>query len=90
LKGLTNAQKANILRFAHDSVFIAEYGQYHYRVALFDAFERTCVSADRLADFLLPPTSANWHIAKLLPELVQVSQDLELTNVKLILIIYGL
>lgn len=93
MKGLTNAQKADILRYAYDSISIAQYGQYHYRVALFDAFKGTEVSPDKLADFLLPPrddTTSNWVVAGLLPDWVRASADAELQVVRLQLYISGM
>ncbi|VVO69074.1 hypothetical protein [Pseudomonas fluorescens] len=52
---LSNRQKADLLKYAYRNAPLIDYGIYQLRLALFCVFDKTVISADRVANFFMPP-----------------------------------
>lgn len=90
---LTNTQRADLLQYALDSLPDNQYRLYQFRLALFEVFESTPISADKLARHLLSRdrtfSEENWAIASALPALLRSSPDDEIKSVQLYLLLEG-
>lgn len=85
--GLSNFQKADLLRYAIRSAPDIENGLYHFRLAMFEALEGCSLNADEYTDIFAPPGeplgSGEWINVSNVPDMIEADPGTELKGLQL-------